>query len=135
MPLLGVLALFSCRLGSLSSLTTLTERKFLRTRQGLSSSSAGLIGLWPPWSLSSECTDSRPPSLGSGVRSPAASSEWLPSCLALASATVPGLCSRSAKRGFGPSSFGDEGDRLRRELAPVSTGASPDEVTALRLPQ
>ncbi|KAG3095238.1 hypothetical protein PI125_g16315 [Phytophthora idaei] len=94
-------------------------------------SSAGLIGLWPPWSLPSECTDSRPPSLGSGVRSPAASSEWLPSCLALASATVPGLCSRTAKRGFGPSSFGNEGDRLRREFAPVSAGASPDEVTAL----
>ncbi|KAG3052455.1 hypothetical protein PI125_g26148 [Phytophthora idaei] len=94
-------------------------------------SSAGLIGLWPPWSLPSECTDSRPPSLGSGVRSPAASSEWLPACLALASATVPGLCSRTAKRGFGPLSFGNEGDRLRRELAPVSAGASPDEVTAL----
>ncbi|KAG4236670.1 hypothetical protein PC116_g15258 [Phytophthora cactorum] len=94
-------------------------------------SSAGLIGLWPPWSLPSECTDSRPPSQGSGVRSPAASSEWLPSCSALASATVPGLCSRTAKRGFGPSSVGREGDRLRHELAPVSAGASSDEVTVL----
>ncbi|KAG2879210.1 hypothetical protein PC117_g26803 [Phytophthora cactorum] len=36
-----------------------------------------------------------------------------------------------AKRGFGPSSFDNEGDRLRRDLAPVSAGASPDEVTAL----
>ncbi|KAG2791003.1 hypothetical protein PC116_g420 [Phytophthora cactorum] len=32
---------------------------------------------------------------------------------------------------FAPSSFSNEGDRLRRELAPVSAGASPDEVTAL----
>ncbi|KAG2779989.1 hypothetical protein PC116_g6356 [Phytophthora cactorum] len=73
-------------------------------------SSAGLIGLRPPWSLPSDYTDSRPPSLGSGVLSPAVSSEWLPSCSALASATLPGLCSRTAKRGFEPSSFGNEGD-------------------------